>query len=215
MALIDKLKERTTRNRVINYNLPSIAEADIKVFDLTYDIDADKLVQDIYDFRSKYPSSMHEYNRKGTYVNAWHSDFQTQKMTGIYDSLIDIKRKKIKKYFGYDSELIDIWANIYTTNDDTSRHNHGVIGFGTVYYPYVEDEPTPLIFDNNNSKNLKEIVIVPKKNMLVVFPCFLHHKVGKVREDKRISVASNWFPKPNIIERNPFAFQELPDSESN
>lgn len=210
---INKLKERTTRNKVTNRSLPSVIypqDAQIKIFDLSYDIDADKLVKDIFAFKEKYPKSMFEYNRSGTYVHAWHSDFQTQKMTDIFDELIRVKKQKIEKYFGYKSFLLEIWANVYSTGDKAVRHGHGTIGFSTVYYPYVQDNPATLIFDNNNPNKLEKITITPEKNMLVIFPSFLHHKVSKVEETSRVSVAANFFPEVNYTDRDPFSFQDFP-----
>jgi len=197
---LEKLKKKNYKNAQEKHFLNVEISSLIAVYDISLEIDNDKLVKDISNFRKEHPKSMHIYNKEKTAVNAWHSDYFTNKITDILNPLIELKQEKIAKSFQYlksDLYLCNIWINMYSTADYTKRHDHGFQGYGTVYYPYVETNPTPIVFDNNNTqllKNFKRISITPKTGMLIVFPSYVPHMVHKVKELSRISISSNWLP---------------------
>lgn len=206
----EKLKNKYNYNNAEMIAFDTICNFSISVFDLSYKIDADDLTKKIYNFRNMYPVSMDEYNKNGTNVRAWHSDYETQKMTDILDDLFEVTREKIHKSFNIKKGLniYNAWINIYESKNFTLRHKHNDFGISTVYYPYVEKDPTPIIFDNNDLKNFQEIKITPKKNMLLVFHSTLYHRVPKITEGTRISISTNI-----SIERkatgDPFIFQNI------
>ncbi len=206
----NKLKNKYNYNNAEIIAFDTICNFSISVFDLSYKIDADDLTKKIYDFRNMYPISMEEYNKDGTNVRAWHSDYRTHQMTNILDGLFEVTKEKIYKLLNIEQGLniYTAWINIYKSNNFTLRHRHNDFGFSTVYYPYVEKDPTPIVFDNNNAQNYQEIKITPKKNMLLVFHSALYHRVPKITEDSRISISSNI-----SIERkatgDPFLFQDI------
>jgi hypothetical protein len=213
----NKLKNKYNYNNAEIIAFDSICNFSISVFDLSYKIDADDLTKKIYDFRNTYPVSMEEYNKAGTNVRAWHSDYRTHQMTNILDDLFEVTKEKIYKTLGMKQgvspweqgpKIYNSWINIYEPNNFTLRHMHNNFGLATVYYPYVEKDPTPIIFDNNNPQNYQEIKITPKKNMLLVFHSTLYHRVPKITEGTRISISTNI-----SIERkatgDPFIFQNI------
>lgn len=205
----ENLKNKYNYNQHTQIDIDSVCNYPLLIFDMSYKIDADALTEQIYSFQKQYPASMSEYNKNNTNVRSWHSDYNTHKMTNILDNLIDIQKEKIKKFFYGNSKVntYSIWINIYNTNNFTDRHKHNDFGVSTVYYPYVEDNPTPVIFDNNNLSDFKEYKITPKKNMLILFHSSLYHRVPKVKESCRISISSNsTFEKTS--NRDPFIFQK-------
>lgn len=203
----DFLKKKIAKTHHETIRLDVTVPCDIKIFDLSADIDADKIVNDIYDFQKQYPNSMHIYNSKNTFVKAWHSDFLTHKMTTILDKFMEVQNEKVNQFMPNSEVLVrDIWMNIYSKDDSAARHDHHIQSLSSVYFPYVDKNPTPIIFDNNNINNPENVSIVPKKNMLIIFPSFMFHHVPKITEERRISIASNFHVKFNS-KINPFDFQ--------
>ena len=200
---LTKLKNKLDARKYQKISIQTEVELPIYIFDLSEKIDADKLTQEIYEFRKQFPRSMNEYN-KNTYVHAWHSDFATPSMTDILDKIIETKKEKITQIWNVNLEMIDTWINIYTRGNFAKRHKHGMHGFSTVYYPYVEENPTPIIFDGNGQDKHE---IYPKKNMLIVFHSLVWHTVPIVNENTRISIASN-FNVQFKINRDPLLYHE-------
>lgn len=177
--------------------IPALVNSHVYTFDLTLDIDNEKLLGDIYKFRENNPKSMLDYNAKGTHVNAWHSDYMTHKQTDILNQLITIQNNKIQKVFSSSKIFVKtMWINIYTNGDNAKRHMHSENGWSTLYFPYVEKNPTPVIFDDNMFPKVKNFSITPKLGMFLLFPSTLFHHVPNITESKRISIAGNL----NIVE---------------
>lgn len=194
---LDKLKQRISQTQHTTYTLEAKVKCPITVFDLSADIDNQKLIEDIYKFKSEYPVSMHHYLPEKTNIKAWHSDYGTQNITHILDELLSVQTKKIKDFLvNADVTVKSVWINIYERGDSAKRHMHTLFGWSTVYYPYVEDKSTALVFDNNDPLKKENLSIVPKTGMFLLFPSYLYHNVPAIKENKRISIASNI----NIIE---------------
>lgn len=189
---LQKLKEKIAKTEYNTYDISVNVNCSIKIFDLSYDLDNESLVKNIYLFREKFSQSMHQYNSKNTNVRAWHSDYGTPTYTNILDDLIEVTKQKIKSLIHPYEELSvrSMWINIYQPGDSAARHMHHFHGLSTVYFPYVDEISTPIIFDNNLEKK-EEITITPKNGMLIVFPSFMFHHVPVVKEQHRISISSN------------------------
>lgn len=205
----DKLKKKTTENFIENINISSVIQSQIHILDLSYEINNDFLLDKIFKFKNLYPKSMLDYNKDRTFVRSWHSDYKTHLMTDILNPLIELQKKKFKKiYSSLECQISDIWINIYQKNNYAVRHHHGLFQFSTIYFPKVESNATPAIFDNNFGKDKKEIKIVPKTGMLLCFPSFIYHAVPPVTEESRISIAANFDVKNCESKRDPFSFQD-------
>jgi len=188
----DKIKNKLTKNYQQVYKIPAIVNSKIYCFNLSAEIDNNNLLQKIYDFKEKNPQSMHEYNPKGTNVKAWHSDYGTHRQTNILEELISLQYNKILKIFENAKIYTKtMWINIYTTGDSAKRHKHSENGWSTLYFPYVESNPTPVIFDNNDTRQIRSFPIIPETGMFLFFPSTLYHHVPTITESKRISIASN------------------------
>lgn len=197
MSFLNKLKEKFSRTYIEEYELSCEIKSSISVFDLSYDIDSEALMSDIDQFRKDNPISMTEYNPH-TNVSAWHSDYFSHKKTNIFRQLVDVSIDKLKQcspiapmYLG-DPYLLNIWINMYEKSDHVERHLHNYNGYSTVYFVRAESDSTPLVFDNNNFFNKKEIKITPKPGMLICFPSYMYHTVPSINGAKRISVAANY-----------------------
>lgn len=205
------LRKKTAQTFFLEEDINISVPLKIGIFDLTYDIDSEDLIKKITEFKTKYPKSMHEYAKNSTAVRAWHSDYHTHKLTSILDDLIRLKIEKIKKFITpmYIPNLSDIWINWYNKDDYAKRHNHGMFMISTVFYPKIDGESSPLIFDNNNSSNFLEKKIFPKTGMLVCFHSLLHHKVSiHKNHSPRLSIASNFSVKLDAGNYDPFASQQ-------
>lgn len=191
--MLDKLKNRIAETQIRTIPIAATVQTKIYIFDLSTDIDSDKLVEQIYKFREKFPVSMSSYNKQ-TNVRAWHSDYGTHKLTNILDELIEIQHQKFQKVlsdYKISVHIKEIWINIYGTGDSAKRHYHHSNGYSTVYFPYVDKDPTPIEFDNNYLPKIEKISVVPKKDMLIICPSYLYHRVPNIKEKLRISIASN------------------------
>lgn len=190
---IDKLKKSLIQSNIEKIDIETNLSTKIFILDLSYDIDNQALVEEIKNFRIKYPKSMLEYNKKHTNIRSWHSFYTTHKLTKILDPLVTVQKQKMNSIFREVAfDLYNIWINMYVTNDLANRHNHGEFSISTVYYPLVEKNATPIIFDNNNRDTYYEVPVTPKEGMLLCFPSFIYHKVPTVQENNRISIAANY-----------------------
>lgn len=202
---LDKLKNKIQEQNYELIHVGSNVILPIIVFDLSTKINADNLVSEIFEFRKKFPTSMSSYNYDKTYVRAWHSDFFTHKLTNILDELLAVKKEKIKHlYKEIEPTIYETWINIYHKGDQAVRHRHSAFGLASVYYPYVEENPTPIIFDGDNDNRHE---IVPKKNMLIIFHSMLYHAVPEISENQRISIASNFNIEHNA-NHDPFMYHK-------
>jgi len=207
---LDKLKEKLTKKFRKEYAITCEVFSKISVFDLTYELESTAILKNIKEFINKFPKSMLDYNFENTNVRAWHSDYHTHKLTNILDPLIKETKIKLQIVLGEKvlSEVQSIWINDYQKNDKALRHLHGYMTYSSVYFPYAEDDATPIIFDSNHLINKKEIPITPKTGMLICFPSWLPHQVPMVKESKRVSVSANWVVKNLESEnRDPATYQ--------
>lgn len=209
MTNLNKLKEKTLDIAYESITVNSVNSFPIYIFDLSFKINSDELVTKIYDFKTNYPRSMNTYLQNRTNVHAWHSDYATHKMTDIFNNLLEIKTKKLKQIYPHDVnvKVRNTWVNIYNKNDYTDRHQHSLHGMSSIYYPFISDNPTPVIFDNNNPDKFKTFEIIPKRNMLILFHSSIFHKVPNINEECRISISSN-FDFEHIDTRDPFSYQD-------
>ena len=200
MNYIDKLKSKLSS---VKSNFKPIAEPFTEVtqsqvekiykFDLSFEIDANEVVNLIYKFRENVP-----YSNKGkTNVFAWHSDFDTNKKTSDFDPLIEIIKNKLSSLGNkYQPENYDItyliadsWVGIYNKTEYTIPHAHEPTHYAAVYYAKAEENCSPIVFKNSK----KDLEIVPTTNTLLIFSGRTWHYVPKsTSDDERIMFAANF-----------------------
>ena len=138
-----------------------------------------KLKKIISDFRKKYPES------DNSNVKAWHSHFDTHykepRFKILIDRIIDVSRNFIK--VKCDLYPLNFWVMEYEKGNHTVKHNHWPATVSGVYYIDVEENSSPIIFENNFS-------IKPKNGMLLLFPSIVNHEVPPSK-GKRIVASIN------------------------
>ena len=143
--------------------------------------------------------------QSGNIRNATHTEFVkllSEIQTGInsYHNKLQFK-KELKQ------ELTNIWININGKGHSNEFHIHARAVLSGVFY--LNNSKFPIIFkhpyddinlyywneeliENWNVQNSGQWTVTPKKNMLVIFPSWLHHKVAMNTEDSnRISISFN------------------------
>ena len=133
----------------------------------------------ILEFRKKYPES------DTSNVKAWHSHFDTHFKEPKFKILIDKIMDASKKFIKIECDLIPLnfWVMEYEKGNHALKHNHWPATLSAVYYIDVEENSSPIIFEN-------DIVINPKNGMLILFPSIVNHEVPPSK-GKRIVASIN------------------------
>ena len=138
-----------------------------------------KLKKIISDFRKEYPES------DNSNVKAWHSHFDTHEKEPKFNILIDKIFKKSQEFLeiNLNLHLVNFWVMEYEKGNHAVKHNHWPATLSGVYYIDVEENSSPIIFENN-------FVIKPKNGMLLLFPSIVNHEVPPSK-GKRIVASIN------------------------
>jgi len=90
--------------------------------------------------------------------------------------------------------LCTLSGTYYIKHDESKEH--GEILFKHPYFPYYSLSHWPERSIENTNEITSEIVsIIPKSNMLLIFPSWLEHKVEtNLKNDSRISISFNAVP---------------------
>ena len=138
-----------------------------------------KLKKIISNFRKEYPES------DNTNVKAWHSHFDTHVKEPKFNILIDRVMDASKDFINIKCNLylLNFWVMEYEKGNHTVKHNHRPATLSGIYYIDVEENSSPIIFENN-------FVIKPKNGMLLLFPSIVNHEVPPTK-GKRIVASFN------------------------
>ena len=133
----------------------------------------------ISEFRKKYPES------DNSNVKAWHSHFDTHIKEPKFNILIDRVMDASKDFINIKCNLymLNFWVMEYEKGNHAVKHNHWPATLSGVYYIDVEENSSPIIFENN-------FVIKPKNGMLLLFPSIVNHEVPPSK-GKRIVASIN------------------------
>ena len=138
-----------------------------------------KLKKIISDFRKEYPES------DNSNVKAWHSHFDTHVKEPKFNILIDRVMDASKDFINIKCNLylLNFWVMEYEKGNHAVKHNHWPATLSGVYYIDVEENSSPIIFENN-------FTIEPKNGMLLLFPSIVNHEVPPSK-GKRIVASFN------------------------
>ena len=138
----------------------------------------------ILEFRKKYPES------DNSNVKAWHTHFDTHYKEPKFKILIDKIMDVIEEFIKIKCNLtpLNFWVMEYEKGDHALKHNHWPATLSGVYYIDVEENSSPIIFENN-------FVIKPKNGMLLLFPSIVNHEVPPSK-GKRIVASINLLLTP-------------------
>lgn len=174
---------------VIQKDLP----VPLYIFDISKLVDRNEIVQLVYDYRDKFPVS-----RTST-IKGWHSDyfahtnFIDTRSEKLLSTIKNIAEKIINRGYAENvrANIFNVWYNILNKGDKIHPHHHlpdGLIDtnqYSIVYYPKTQDDMSPIIFENN-------FEILPKNDMLLLFPSYLVHSVDELTTtEDRISISAN------------------------
>jgi hypothetical protein len=188
MNHVDKLKNKLSNIKeklLPTFELTNTYIDPIYQFDLSTEIDAGATVNLIFKYKEHYPIS-----NKRSNILSWNSDYDTHKKTTDFDILIKIIENKVKLIEdtrnGFVNKVLDSWVAIYNKTEYAQWHNHSDTHakWAAVYYAKAEENCSAIVF-----KNLE---IVPKTNMLLIFPSRMNHMVRKsISDTERIIFAAN------------------------
>ena len=158
-------------------------EAEIGIYTLeNYQELNNKLKKIILEFRKKYPES------DNSNVKAWHTHFDTHKKEPKFNILLDKILKNSQEFLevNFNLHLLNFWVMEYEKGNHAVKHNHWPASLSGVYYIDVEENSSPIIFENN-------FTIEPKNGMLLLFPSMVYHEVPPSK-GKRIVASFNLIP---------------------
>lgn len=140
--------------------------------------------QAIFEEKQKNPISM-KSNVKAHYVSDYSSHLHNTKFQPLIDIVISFCEEISKTYYKckLKYKCYNCWGMLYDQNDYAVKHNHFPSTFGAVVYIDIENESSPIVFED-------QLSIVPAAGSLIVFPAMLDHVVPKTKS-KRIVVAMN------------------------
>tara|TARA_B100001996_G_scaffold261357_1_gene203586 strand:+ start:61 stop:558 length:498 start_codon:yes stop_codon:yes gene_type:complete len=142
-------------------------EAEIGIYTLDNHQELNNNLKNIIsDFRKKYPES------DTSNVKAWHSHFDTHHKEPKFNILIDRIMDKSKDFIKIKCNLhpLNFWVMEYEKGNHTLKHNHWPATLSGVYYIDVEENSSPIIFEDNYT-------VKPKNGMLLLFPSTVNHEV--------------------------------------
>lgn len=99
------------------------------------------------------------------------------------------------------------WLNWYSKNDYQEYHNHSENTYSAVYYSKVDENSSPLVFENYiasfdmlppksiveyNERNYTIWKQPAKENSLIIFRSWLRHMVPLNTSNERVSIAFNF-----------------------
>ena len=155
-------------------------EAEIGIYTLDNHQELNNNLKNIIsDFRKKYPES------DTSNVKAWHSHFDTHKKEPKFNILIDRIMDASRDFIKIKCNLypLNFWVMEYGKGNYAVKHNHWPATLSGIYYIDVEENSSPIIFEN-------DFVIKPKNGMLLLFPSIVNHEVPPSK-GKRIVASIN------------------------
>jgi hypothetical protein len=189
-SFLNRIKKHHANEPKI-YQVMQNVQSQIHVFDLSFEVDSISVVQNIWDYKEKFPVS-----RVSSIRNAWHSDYSMHlKSLEINKLLMDKVHAKLQKFLlpnatdfvNFNIPLISCWAAVYEKGSYTESHDHAWSTFSGVFYAQASEHSSPLVFDGTDIK------IKPHTGMCVVFPGYLYHSVPlQTYDEQRIVVSFNY-----------------------
>ena len=147
------------------------------------------------------------------------SSYDTNKQFLFTTKLIPLAKEiqlNIKNYteeFELEKSLMSSsWFNILYKGGVVEKHQHaeswndekGSVISGA-YYPYVDDNSCPLIFEHDSdiyNGPHQPYESIPTSGMMILFPSWLQHHTKPNQSEKRITVSFNTIRKDVYLERS-------------
>ena len=173
------------------YTIPN-KDIDVYEFDLTSELDFDKILVDAEKFRLYEKSNNSHSKIHGVYLSSW----LIQTKTNVFDSIIKSTENKMNSIadiiqpanqIPVKYKVLEAWLLFYNKLGYSEYHNHVHYAWASVCY--ISAKKTSSIFFN-------DFEFKPSTGKLLIFPGMLRHKVGTVlpSHSDRIVMATNLFP---------------------
>jgi hypothetical protein len=136
-------------------------------------------------------------NVKAVYMSPWKSHQLSPNLQPLIQLVAQKIKSTVEQYLGvsfdhlaYDLRVADCWGAIYEKSDHTVPHTHYPSDFSAVVYLEMEDQSSPIVFENS-------LVVSPVSGSLVFFPGSLSHHVPATH-GKRVIVVINYIKIPKM-----------------
>jgi hypothetical protein len=125
---------------------------------------------------------------RANYVTSYFAHHDNKKFTPLIDLILKTAKDIICKNENFEIEFscINAWGMEYLAGDYALPHRHmnHSLGYSASCYIDVDDDCSPIIFENHT-------VVKPKSNMFLFFPGNISHYVPKTK-GKRILMSYNF-----------------------
>ncbi len=156
----------------------------------------DLALQALYELRQAHPDATPS-NVKAVYMSPWKSHHLTTDLAPLIQLVADKIKSATQQFLGvdlnqleYDLRVADCWGAVYEQSDHTVPHTHYPSDFSAVIYLEMEEQSSPIIFENSFS-------VSPTSGSLVFFPGHLSHHVPAT-QGKRVIVVINYIKIPKM-----------------
>ena len=152
-----------------------------------------QMLELIKQYREKFPEKEEHTN-----LRAWRSQYDAHIKESRFEHLIDKCCEfatTVSKHI-WDSDLVYLpsamWVGQYDKGNYARKHHHAPNDFACVYYIDVDENSSPIIFED-------ELVLPPESGMIAMFPGDLNHRVEPTDSPRTIA-AMNLVKKLDIVE---------------
>ncbi len=195
---------------MINCEVYPLFSSPVAVIKVTEDLTNLNIIKDSYYFKKTHSpgSSGSEVTEKLNLLD----DFPNEK--NILFEYFNLYKNEFLKLNTTSFKITTSWGTKITRDTFSQFHNHRNSVYSSVFYLDVDEYSAPIEFDSENIfpqeillnkpsewniHNSKSWFIKPEKNMLIIFPSYLRHRIGQHNSDNpRYSIAFNLFPNSLI-----------------
>jgi len=190
----NKIQNKLTAARSLTPEIEMVTSTytfPIYKFDLSKVLDANDIVQLTYDYQQKNPagdrySTVHGWF-SGYFSHQNHDDPRKEKLISLIEERTErIINQGMNK--NVKARVFNFWYNILKKGGFIEKHDHmsgNLDQYSCVYYAKTTPEMPPIIFEDIYK-------ILPKTNMLLIWPSQLRHSVDTLEIDEdRITISAN------------------------
>ena len=143
------------------------------------------LKTDVLNHRKKYPET-NETNVKSSWTSSYYTHHETDKFNPLIEEVCSVCEEISNTHYKLESSFrpINMWAMMYEEGDFADKHHHFPTSvFSSCYYIDVEDDCSPIIFEDETS-------ITPENGLLLVWPSILSHEIPPTK-GRRMCISMN------------------------
>ena len=145
----------------------------------------DYLKSVVLNHRKEYPET-NVTNVKSSWTSSYYTHYETDKFNSLIDEVCSVCECISGSHYNLESSYqpINMWAMMYEEGDFAIKHHHfPTSAFSCCYYIDVEDDCSPIIFEDETS-------ITPENGLLLVWPSILFHEIPPTK-GRRMCISMN------------------------